>query len=84
MKKTINIKDENDKDIEYEILLDFILRKNNKRYLVYTDNTTSRDGSLNVYASIYINDTLEDILTDEEWNEIEKRLNKIIDNEINN
>ena len=84
MKKTINIKDENGKDIEYEILLDFILRKNNKRYLVYTDNTTNSDGSLNVYASIYINDTLEDILTDEEWNEIEKRLNKIIDNEINN
>ena len=65
MKKTINIKDENGKDIEYEILLDFILRKNNKRYIVYTDNTTSSDG------------TLEDILTDEEWNEIENRLNKI-------
>ena len=65
MKKTINIKDENGKDIDYEILLDFILRKNNRRYIVYTDNTTSSDG------------TLEDILTDEEWNEIENRLNKI-------
>ena len=77
MKKTINIKDENGKDIEYEILLDFILRKNNKRYIVYTDNTTNNDGSLNVYASVYINGTLEDVSTDEEWDEIEKRLNKI-------
>lgn len=77
MKKTINIKDENGKDIDYEILLDFILRKNNKRYIVYTDNTTNSDGSLNVYASRYSDGTLEDILTDEEWNEIENRLNKI-------
>lgn len=65
MKKIINIKDENGKDIDYEILLDFILRKSNKRYIVYTDDTTNSDG------------TLEDILTDEEWNEIENRLNKI-------
>ncbi len=78
MKKTISIKNEDGKDIECEILLDFILRKNNKHYLVYTDNTTNSDGSVNVYVSVYINDTLEDILTDEEWNEIENRLNKII------
>ncbi len=77
MKKTINIKNENGKDIEYEILLDFILRKNNERYLVYTDNTTNSDGSLNVYASRYSNGILDDILTDEEWNEIEKILNNI-------
>lgn len=77
MKKTINIIDENGNEIEYEILLDFILRKNNKRYLVYTDNTTNSDDSLNVYASVYINGTLNDISTDEEWFEIEKRLKKI-------
>lgn len=77
MKKTINIKDENGKNINYEILLDFILRKNNKRYIVYTDDTTSSDGSLNVYASRYNDGILEDVSTDEEWDEIEKRLNKI-------
>lgn len=77
MKKTINIIDENGNEIEYEILLDFILRKNSKRYLVYTDNTTNSDDSLNVYASVYINGTLNDISTDEEWFEIEKRLKKI-------
>ena len=32
---------------------------------------------LNVYASRYSDGTLEDISTDEEWNEIENRLNKI-------
>ena len=77
MKKTISIKDENGKDIDYEVLLDFILKKNNKRYLVYTDNTTNSDGSLNVYASRYSDGTLEDVSIDEEWDEIEKRLNKI-------
>ena len=77
MKKIINIKDENGKDIDYEILLDFILRKNNKRYIVYTDNTTNSDDSLNAYVSVYINGTLEDVSIDEEWDEIEKRLNKI-------
>lgn len=77
MKKIISIKDDNCEIIDYEILLDFILRKNNKRYIVYTDNTTNNDGSLNVYASVYINGTLEDVSTDEEWDEIEKRLNKI-------
>lgn len=77
MKKIINIKDENGNEIEYEILLDFILRKNNKRYLVYTDNTTNSDNSLNVYASVYINGTLSDVSSDEEWLEIDKRLNKI-------
>ena len=73
MKKIISIKDDNCEIIDYEILLDFILRKNNKRYIVYTDNTTNNDGSLNVYASVYINGTLEDVSTDEEWDEIEKR-----------
>lgn len=77
MKNVINIIDENGKETEYEILLDFILRKNNKHYLVYTDNTINSDGSLNVYASVYINDNLEMVSTDEEWVEIEKRLNKI-------
>lgn len=77
MKKIISIKDDNCEIIDYEILLDFILRKNNKRYIVYTDNTTNNDDSLNVYASVYINGTLEDVSTDEEWDEIEKRLNKI-------
>ena len=77
MKKIISIKDDNCEIIDYEILLDFILRKNNKRYIVYTDNTTNNDGSLNVYASVYINGTLEDVSTDEEWDEIEKRLNNI-------
>ncbi len=78
MKKIISIKDDNCEIIDYEILLDFILRKNNKRYIVYTDNTTNNDDSLNVYASVYINGTLVDVLTDEEWNEIENRLNKLI------
>ena len=81
MKKTINIKDENGKDIEYEILLDFILRKNNKRYIVYTDNTKDDMGNIKVYANTYDSDkdngSLGTIETDEEWAIIEQIFSSI-------
>ena len=81
MKKTISIKDENGKDIDYEVLLDFILRKNNKRYLVYTDNTKDENGNTKVYASVYNpnseSTSLEPIETDKEWKIIETILSEL-------
>ena len=68
---------EDGKEIVCDILFTFDSDETKKSYIVYTDNTTNNDDSLNVYASVYINGTLVDVLTDEEWNEIEKRLNKI-------
>ncbi len=62
---------------EYEILANFKMESNNKSYLVYTDNTYS-DGKLNIYAKFIVpeSETLNDVETDEEWELIEKILNK--------
>jgi uncharacterized protein YrzB (UPF0473 family) len=78
-KLTFSIIDEDDKEIEYEIIVAFYWSKTKKNYLVYTDSTYTND-SLNIYASIYYpNDEtrLDDIETDEEWIEIDNRLKQI-------
>ena len=57
----------------------------NENYIVYTDNTNDENGNLNVFAAIYYphdNSKLDSIETDEEWNEIDKRLN-IYDHTVN-
>ena len=51
----------------------------NKYYIVYTDNTYEND-KINLFASIYYpndNTKLEEIKTQEEWNEIESRLGEL-------
>lgn len=76
-KKTFNIIDENGKKIEYEILIAFKWKKTNKNYIIYADNTNDEFGNLNIFASIYYpqdDSKLDAIKTNEEWNEIEKRL----------
>lgn len=78
-KLTFSIIDEDDKEIEYEIIVAFYWSKTKKNYLVYTDSTYTND-SLNIYASIYYpNDEtrLDDIETEEEWIEIDNRLKQI-------
>lgn len=79
-KRTLKIVDNDGREIEYEVLLVFTLRKTGKNYVVYTDNTVDDNGNLNVFASIYFKEDdsrLEQIETEEEWDEIEKRLKKI-------
>ena len=79
-KKILKVIGENNETIEYEIILAFKWSKTNKNYVVYTDNTTNDDGNLNVYASIYYPDDdtkLDSIETDEEWNQIEERLDNL-------
>ena len=80
-KKYMEIIDENDNVITYEILLSFMLFDTGKHYVVYTDNTYNENNELNVYASIYnpLDDTkLEKIETEQEWNIINRQINKLI------
>ena len=85
-KLMFTIIDEEDNEIEYEILMAFYWSKTKKNYLVYTDNTYNYD-SLNIYASIYYPDDetrLDDVETDEEWLEIQNRLEEIKDGKYEN
>lgn len=57
--------------------------KTNKYYIVYTDNSEN-NGKLYVFANIFYpddNSKFDLILTQEEWNEIEKRLGDLENNE---
>lgn len=77
MDDKLKIIDKDGNEKEYEILLAFYWTKTNKYYVVYTDNIEDENG-LNTYASIYYpddNTKLDKIETEEEWNEIEYRLN---------
>lgn len=79
-KKTLKIIDDFGKEIEYEILIAFKWTKTNKNYIVYTDNTNDENGNLNIFAAIYYpqdDSKLDAIETDEEWDEVEKRLRNL-------
>ena len=76
----INAIDELGRIKEYEAILTYHSEEYNKHYVVYTDNTRDEKDNLNIYAAIYYpNDDsrLESIETDEEWDEIERRLNDL-------
>ena len=80
-KKYMEIIDENDNVIKYEILLSFVIFDTGKHYVIYTDNTFNEKNELKVYASIYnpLDDTkLEKIETEQEWDIINKQINKLI------
>lgn len=88
MKKNIlKLKDNEGNIKEYEVILMF--KNNNKDYIVYTDNKNNNDGSINVYANIFDPNDLsvfDNIETNEEWEEIERRLELLggINNELDN
>lgn len=85
-KLTFTIIDEEDNEIEYEIIMAFYWSKTKKNYLVYSDNTYNNN-NLNIYASIYYpNDEtrLDDVETEEEWIEIQKRLDEKQDGKYEN
>jgi uncharacterized protein YrzB (UPF0473 family) len=71
--------DEFGKKQEYEILCAYKLISNNKNYIIYKDNTYS-DNKLNVYAAIYNNGNLESLTLDEEWDEVERRMESLKNN----
>lgn len=81
--KILRITDSFGREIAYEILCAFKLEKTGKNYVVYTDNTNDENGYLNIFASIYYpqdNSKLDSIKTEEEWQEVEKRLKKYNNN----
>lgn len=75
------MKDENGKEVKYDVLFTFQMEETGKDYIVYTDNTKDNDGNVQVYASTYKEEDgsmkLESIETDNEWKTIETILNTI-------
>jgi uncharacterized protein YrzB (UPF0473 family) len=79
-KNKFTVIDKNGKEVECEVLFTFDSEETGKNYIVYTDNTNDENGELNVYAAIYYpfdSNKLDPIETDEEWDEIDKRLKEL-------
>lgn len=78
---TFKVKNEQGKEIEYEVLFTFESEETDKKYIVYTDNTTDEEGNTKVYASVYVgeedNVSLQPIETEKEWKIIDKILEEI-------
>ena len=67
---------------EYDVILTFHSNKQNKDYIVYTDNEYDEKGSLKIYAAIY-NPNLDEPFAGypvetEEWAEIRSVINKAL------
>lgn len=63
---------------EYDVVLTFKNEKNQKDYIVYTDNTFDEENKLKMYATIYDpkgNKIIGNPETDEEW----KIIHEVID-----
>ena len=83
---TLIIKDEEGKDVVYEIIAKISSKENNKDYIVFTNNELDEDGCIITYAYT-INPNKKDnnlypIETDEEYEFIEKLLSNL-DSKIN-
>lgn len=78
-KKYLELIDENDKVIKYEIIMAFKLEETNKYYVIYTDN--SENDVINIYAANYdpFDDTkFEKIATEKEWQIIAAQVRELI------
>ena len=60
---------------EYDIILTFYNEKTKKNYFVFSEGEYDDNHKLIVYAQIYDNGIFEEIKTEEEWEEVERRLN---------
>ena len=76
--KDIILLDKDGNKFDYKILFSFDIEKNNKTYIIYTDNSKDSDGKLNFYRACYlINDNSHHLLpieTQEENNLIDSLL----------
>lgn len=81
MKKKIYTTIKDGQKIEYDVILTFKNEKNNKDYVVYTDNQMDAQNKLKIYAATYnplTNEFLEVPESTEEWVEIYKVLDKVL------
>lgn len=80
-KNTFQVLDENGEEVTCEVLFTFESEETQKNYIVYTDNTTDKDGNVRVYASIFNpeaeNTELIPIESDREWKIVETILESI-------
>lgn len=80
-KNVFTVVNDEGKEVECEILFTFESEETKKNYIVYTDNTTDKDGNVKVYASVYNPEgdktELLPIETDREWKIIETILESI-------
>lgn len=80
-KNTFTVMNDKGEEITCEVLFTFESEETKKNYIVYTDNTTDKDGNVKVYASVFDpkneNTELMPIETDREWKIIETILDSI-------
>ena len=80
-KNVFKVVNDEGKEVECEVLFTFESEETKKHYIVYTDNTTDKNGNVRVYASVYIPDSekteLLPIETEREWRIIETILESI-------
>ena len=81
MQKKIYTTTKEGNKIEYDVILTFKNNKNDKDYVVYTDNELDNQNKLKIYAATYnplTNDFIGVPESKEEWNEIYKLLDKVL------
>lgn len=73
------IKVKNDKGIEkeYEIIFEFDSKNDNKHYIVYTDFQKDKNNIIECFSSIYENNKLYPITTEEELDYINSMIESI-------
>ena len=64
---------------KYKIVLSYASVNNNK-YIIFTDNETDIDGNTILYAKKYNSELekLEDITDEEEWTDVEKKIDGLL------
>ena len=71
--RKLTVTDRSGKQIVCDVLLAFENEETGKEYIVYTDNTLTSTGKVQVYASVYTEDEythkilLQEIETEKEW-----------------
>ena len=87
-KNTFKVKNEKGEEVTCEVLFTFDSEETKKSYIVYTDNTTDKDGNVRVYASVYKPDSenqeLLPIESEREWKIVETILESIQEDNNNN
>lgn len=76
----------NNIEYSYRILATFSSSKTKNNYIVYTDDKKGEDNKINMYASKYDLNNLNklyDLETEEEWNEVERVFETVINNKYN-